>query len=94
MNINTLTKCVEELKKETPNISYVLGMLETVIEMNGNQLPLPQYNVPNLIPNTYIRADGGFNSYASGSGLVGSLTDEEILAQNYAGGRIAELGTV
>lgn len=34
-----LLKCVEELKNKEPNISYVLGMLETVIEMSGMPLP-------------------------------------------------------
>ena len=28
-----LSKCVDELKKETPRIDYVLGMLETLIDM-------------------------------------------------------------
>lgn len=36
MNPNILKRCVEELKKEAPNIQYVLGMLETVIEMMPN----------------------------------------------------------
>lgn len=91
MNINTLSKCVEELKKDAPNISYVLGMLETVIEMNGIQVPLPQYHIPTQFPNTYTGV--GVNT-ANGSGLVAPLTAEEITAQRYAGGRIAELGTI
>lgn len=35
-NTTILIKCVGELKKDTPNISYILGMLETVIAMSGN----------------------------------------------------------
>ena len=31
-NTKILQKCVEELKNKEPNISYILGMLETVIE--------------------------------------------------------------
>lgn len=29
-------KVVEELKKDTPDISYIRGMLETVLAMNGS----------------------------------------------------------
>lgn len=39
MNTTTLSKCVTELKKNEPNIQYVLGMLETIIEMSGQPLP-------------------------------------------------------
>lgn len=34
MNTTTLQKCVDELKKDAPNIPYILGMLETYIELN------------------------------------------------------------
>lgn len=40
MNTNVLSKCVDELKKDTPNIQYVLGMLETIIEMSGGTRPV------------------------------------------------------
>ena len=30
-----LTKCIEELKTDKPRIDYVLGMLETLIAMQG-----------------------------------------------------------
>jgi hypothetical protein len=40
MNTKILQKCVEELKKETYSKEYVLGMLETIIEMNNNDKPL------------------------------------------------------
>ena len=33
VNQNVLEKAVGELKKENPNIHYVLGMLETLIEL-------------------------------------------------------------
>lgn len=29
-----LSKCIEELTKETPSIDYVRGMLETLLSMN------------------------------------------------------------
>lgn len=92
MNITTLQKCVEELKKETPNISYVLGMLETVIEMDRVAVPsYPSYptigsgvtNVPYMMPVSN-------NPIATGSGLVSnSLSEEDMYAEKYAGGPIA-----
>lgn len=47
MNIPILQKCVDELAKSEPDLSYVRGMLETIIAMNpqggkpvvGNGLP-------------------------------------------------------
>ena len=38
MNTSILVKCVNELKQEKPNLQYVLGILETVIEM-GSPIP-------------------------------------------------------
>lgn len=34
MNKNILQKCIDALKNEKPNIDYVLGMLETLVEMS------------------------------------------------------------
>lgn len=36
MHTTILQKCVVELKTDKPKIDYILGMLETVIEMSGN----------------------------------------------------------
>ena len=33
MNANILKKCIDKLKEEKPDIQYVLGMLETLFEM-------------------------------------------------------------
>ena len=33
MNATVLGKCIEELKKETPDLSYIRGMLETLQDM-------------------------------------------------------------
>lgn len=94
MNTNILSKCVEELKKDNPNISYVLGMLETVIEM-GNQTSISvpytlPYNPPMnpLTPSypVYVSANS-----TGGSGLVAAMTDEEIMAQKYNGGTTGNL---
>lgn len=37
MNTNILKKCVEELKKKDFSKEYVMGMLETLIEMHAVQ---------------------------------------------------------
>lgn len=38
MSTTVLQKCVEELKKEKPDIRYVLGILETFIDMTSAPL--------------------------------------------------------
>lgn len=35
MNTTTLQKCIAELSKPAPDISYVRGMLETLLEVSG-----------------------------------------------------------
>ncbi len=96
MNTNILQKCVEELKKETPNISYVLGMLETVIEMNGASLTpftpsyVPTYYPPSSTGPSAVYA-GISPSMTGGSGLVGTISDEDRLAQIYAGGPVGNV---
>ena len=51
MNTSILIKCVDELKKDTPNLQYVLGMLETIIELSGSQMPITTpLASPNLFP--------------------------------------------
>lgn len=32
--MSTLQKCIEELKKDQPDIRYILGMLETYLELS------------------------------------------------------------
>lgn len=36
MNTSILKKCIAELQKETPDLSYLRGMLETLLEMQGS----------------------------------------------------------
>lgn len=38
MHTKILEKCLEELRKDTPRKDYVIGMLETLVEMDGGQL--------------------------------------------------------
>lgn len=50
MNTSILKKCLEELSKTTPDISYVRGMLETLLEVStdgANQIrDIPMGNYP------------------------------------------------
>lgn len=39
MNTNILKKCLDELNKETPDISYIRGMIETLSEINNETTP-------------------------------------------------------
>lgn len=60
MNTNILKKCVEELKKESPKIDYVLGMLESVIELSGTNT-------------AYSIATPGYSTITIPGGATGSV---------------------
>ncbi len=57
MNTNTLRKAIEELSKTAPDISYVRGMLETLVEVSegANQtrdIPLSGLgHINSMVPN-------------------------------------------
>lgn len=54
MNTNILQKCLDELKnplKENIRVDYVIGMLETLIEMN-DPLPTPKKILPTAVTNS------------------------------------------
>lgn len=38
MNTRVLQKCLDELKKEKPDMSYIRGMLETLVEMGEEHI--------------------------------------------------------
>lgn len=82
MNTNILSKCLEELKKDQPNISYVIGILETLMEMN-QQITNPISVIPGnqLYPNL-----------ASGSISINSAATEMTEAEKmYLNGNPREL---
>lgn len=39
MNTRILQKCLDELKKDSPNVDYLRGMLETLVEMGDQVVP-------------------------------------------------------
>ncbi len=50
--IKILNKVLEELKKDKADLSYIRGMVETLLEMDGQQKPAPTftYNPPIIMP--------------------------------------------
>ncbi len=58
MNTNILTKCINELQKDSPDLSYLRGMLETLLEMQDK--PDPWDRVKSLVDNgtTHATYDG------------------------------------
>jgi len=42
MNTKILQKCVDALGAQSPDLSYVRGMLETLIEMDGATVQVPK----------------------------------------------------
>jgi hypothetical protein len=90
-NTTILQRCVDELKKETPNLSYVQGMLETVIEMSAMQTPVyPPVQVPYAYPLPSNIGSAYNGSTEMGTG-IGGLTPEEIYLQQYESGPIGNL---
>ena len=59
MQTKILTKVLEELQKPTPDLSYVRGMIETLIDMSGNipeivTTPVNYNSKPQFIPGSII----------------------------------------
>lgn len=40
MNTKLLQKCIDKLGEQTPDLSYVRGILETLMEMSGEPVPV------------------------------------------------------
>lgn len=50
MNTSVLKKCIEELGKEKPDLSYIRGMLETLVELSANNLVnVPPYTLKPMV---------------------------------------------
>ena len=54
MQTKILQKCVDALNEKEPNISYIKGMLETLIEMSTTQTIIqPMQNIGGTYPFTH-----------------------------------------
>ena len=78
MNISVLTKCVDELKKDSPDIRYILGMLETLIALTGGS------SVGVVIPQI---GTATFSTTTNGA----RVDEEGDLPRGYATGRIGKI---
>lgn len=78
MNTNILKKCVEELNAKEPNISYIKGMLETLIELS---------NIPHGLGGIVTMSTATTPGYAKSD----EETEQDQLARKYVGGPVADL---
>lgn len=86
MNTNILRKCIEELNKDKPDLSYIKGMLETIMELSS---PTPSYP-PIVVPT----GTGGLINvpYTVNTTDVKPISKEEENLAAYTGtGRIGKL---
>lgn len=86
MNTQILNKCIEELKSDKPDLSYIRGILETLVDSTVPVTASSQWQPQS--PQPYVMTT------TSESTL--ELTDEEKqsiqFARSYAIGPVAELG--
>ena len=57
MNTNILQKCINELKNEKPKLEYVIGVLETLIDMSPDKPEKTVGIVPGYFTKTEPLAD-------------------------------------
>lgn len=81
MNTSVLTKCLEELKQEKPNIEYIKGMLETFIALSNTSLPvtgtISYANTTTSQIHPVVRTE--------------SVSDEEMMLQKYEKGQTGRI---
>lgn len=75
MNTTILKKCIDSLNSESPDISYIKGMLETLMELNQTPVSIPHYTQPMLPPTTPFNIPS--NPYTGGGGTVNLPPEEE-----------------
>ena len=82
MNTQILQKCLDALEQKKPDISYIRGMLETLISLETKTMPTPIF--PTIIAPVNKQA------------ITYVPTDEEKaaeeLARKYVGGPIGNIG--
>lgn len=87
MNTNLLQKCVDELNKETPDISYLKGVLETLIEIEKSNSEKPNSFIPSY-PNYFPNGTG---TPLPLSPIVTSKTNEDEILEKYENGSIGTI---
>jgi len=89
--ISVIKKCLEALSKESPDLSYIRGMLETFVEMNVVEVNAPVTYVSNDPPNQVL---GTRTKTADDLLQVHPLSDEasfqdSAILKSYSNGPIA-----
>jgi len=69
MNASVLKKCIDELAKDKPDLSYIRGMLETLSEMSNMQAAIP--SVPNF--NNRVNVPYVPEERAQGAAAIGPI---------------------
>lgn len=80
MNTTILQKCVDELKNEKPDIRYILGMLETFIELSSGAVLVAKTNAPMVIQPT-----------TSTQTFIPADEEDTEIARKYVGGPIGNI---
>lgn len=80
----TLQKVLDELKKDTPDISYIRGILETLLENEES---------PILIPNVYpnINSNAKWVTTTASASPEPEIIDEGLALDNMAQGMIKKV---
>lgn len=86
MNASILKKAIDELSKETPKIDYVLGMLETLVEVDGSLAQIGR-----ALPETANLDVAGRQGKVVGSTPTGTKTDEAAILDATAKASIATI---
>ncbi len=92
MNTNLLKKCIDSLNSERPDLSYVKGILEALMESSGTVGSTSTYILPGQTNVPYINPNMVYASTGTAPQNVDAI-DEKIdeVAQLYVGGRVAPI---
>jgi len=74
MNTHLLRKCLEELKKDSPKIEYVCGLLEAMIEFEAPKQEVSTEHVKMVLGQTSV-PKASFSSTAAGVPVHNSLDE-------------------
>ena len=87
MNTQILQKCISELQKETPDLSYIRGILETLVEST----PVPNFDsyTANVYHQPLQKLPGTVSETIE---LTDEERDQAEFARKYIGGPVAPLG--